>query len=159
MEGVYSYLLTFSQGYIWGQSLVPIFDTQRRVTNSAQFDLIILSDLIFNHSQVSYSFISLLGSLTDKADSQHEALLKTTELALKPSSSDQTHRPCVLVFYSHHRPHLAHRDMDFFTKAKERGWLCEEILTEKFPVRNLQTAAGTLDDVKRCTDVAAAYVS
>ncbi|KAJ3546338.1 hypothetical protein NM688_g5526 [Phlebia brevispora] len=101
-------------GYIWGQSLDPIFQVQETTTNERQFDLIIMSDLIFNHSQ-------------------HEALLKTSDLALKPSTADQVHKPCILVFYSHHRPHLAHRDMEFFSKARDRGWLCEEILTEKFP--------------------------
>jgi nicotinamide N-methyltransferase len=39
----------------------------------------------------------------------------------------------VLVFYTHHRPHYADRDMGFFTKARERAWTCEEIVTEKFP--------------------------
>ena len=65
---------------------------------------------------------------------QHDALLNTAEVALRAAIPDELHPPCVLVFYSHHRPHLAHRDMEFFTKAKERGWLCDEIVTEKFPV-------------------------
>lgn len=65
---------------------------------------------------------------------QHEALLKTSRAALKTYVPGEAHKPCVLVFYTHHRPHLAHRDMGFFEKAKEDGWLCEEILTEKFPV-------------------------
>lgn len=43
-------------------------------------------------------------------------------------------KPCLLVFYTHHRPHLAHRDMEFFSKAQERGWICEEVLTQTFPV-------------------------
>ena len=65
---------------------------------------------------------------------QHDALLNTAEEALKRRNpSDQT-EPCVLVFYTHHRPHLAHRDMQFFEKARTRNWSCEEILTEKFPV-------------------------
>lgn len=42
-----------------------------------------------------------------------------------------THTPAVLVFYTHHRPRLAHRDLDFFTKAKQRGWICEEFYTQK----------------------------
>src|SRR5438552_3259639 len=44
-------------------------------------------------------------------------------------------KPSVLVFYTHHRPHLAQRDMEFFAKARKQGWVCEEIVTEKFPVR------------------------
>ena len=47
--------------------------------------------------------------------------------------------PCVLVFYTHHRPHLAERDLEFFTKAKERRWKCEEIVTERFEV-NITTS-------------------
>ncbi len=82
--------------------------------------------------------------VTDTISSrQHEAMLKSCELALskrKPSESPEGGAqsrppPCALVFYTHHRPHLADRDMDFFTKARERGWHCEEILTRKYPVR------------------------
>ncbi|PSS37996.1 hypothetical protein PHLCEN_2v179 [Hermanssonia centrifuga] len=92
------------QGYIWGQSLDPIFQVQRIDSDDRGFELVIMSDLIFNHSQ-------------------HDALLKTAELALKPAPSSSSPEPCLLVFYSHHRPHLAHRDMEFFSKATERGWL------------------------------------
>ncbi|KAF8152586.1 nicotinamide N-methyltransferase [Crassisporium funariophilum] len=100
------------QGYIWGK---PVDSLLRALPSSAKFDLVILSDLIFNHSQ-------------------HDALLKTCELVLSSSKSDvSSHEPCVLVFYTHHRPHLAHRDMIFFSKAKELGWHCEEIVTRKFP--------------------------
>ncbi len=75
-------------------------------------------------------------------DHQHDALLTTCEDALishSPSESVQTGEqpaPTVLVFYTHHRPHLAHRDLEFFTKARERRWVCVEIVEEKFPVRH-----------------------
>jgi len=69
---------------------------------------------------------------------QHEALLKTCEEAL--SSDSTSSHPSVLVFYTHHRPHLANRDMNFFTKARERRWQSEEILSETFPVRSSSTA-------------------
>ncbi|KAI0341503.1 hypothetical protein BDW22DRAFT_1359091 [Trametopsis cervina] len=101
------------EGYIWGQPLEPIFSKQEETSGERGFDLVIMSDLIFNHSQ-------------------HDALLKTAASALKPSA-DPSKTPCVLVFYSHHRPHLAHRDMEFFSKAREQGWTCDKILTEKFP--------------------------
>ncbi|KAI0088418.1 putative methyltransferase-domain-containing protein [Irpex rosettiformis] len=104
----------FVEGYIWGKPLELILNKQQTTSNDQGFDLIIMSDLIFNHSQ-------------------HDALLTTAELALKPSTSTSTPQPSVLVFYSHHRPHLAHRDMEFFSKAQERGWACEKILTEQFP--------------------------
>ncbi|KAK0448346.1 nicotinamide N-methyltransferase [Desarmillaria tabescens] len=76
------------QGFIWGTSVQPLLSS---LSNTNGFNLIILSDLIFNHSQ-------------------HDALLNTCEQAT----------PSVLVFYTHHRPHLG------------RGWHCQEILTQKF---------------------------
>lgn len=102
------------------------------------FDLILLSDLIFNHSQVQHPpFLSL--PVPTKSDyiyartclfscEKHRALLTTCELAIAPGG-------CVLVFYTHHRPHLAQRDMEFFDMARECGWKCEKVLTERFPVR------------------------
>jgi nicotinamide N-methyltransferase len=39
----------------------------------------------------------------------------------------------MLVFFTHHRPHLAHRDMEFFEMAGEMRWECEKVLTERFP--------------------------
>ncbi|KAM5530622.1 hypothetical protein V8D89_004424 [Ganoderma adspersum] len=96
------------QGYVWGHPVAPLLEHLPDDQPERGFDLMILSDLIFNHSQ-------------------HDAMLKTCDLALAKSK-----RACVLVFYSHHRPHLAHRDMEFFSKAREQGWMCEEILTRKF---------------------------
>ncbi|EIN04216.1 hypothetical protein PUNSTDRAFT_76907 [Punctularia strigosozonata HHB-11173 SS5] len=107
-------------GYIWGHDVDPLL---QQLQEGEKFHLIILSDLVFNHSQ-------------------HDALLKTCDLALaerptsptsSASSSAEEAGPCVLVFYTHHRPHLADRDMQFFEKARERRWRCEEILTERFP--------------------------
>jgi hypothetical protein len=63
-------------------------------------------------------------SLFDK----HHALLTTCERAIAPGG-------CVLVFYTHHRPHLAQRDMAFFDMARDGGWECEKVLTKRFPVR------------------------
>ncbi|KAJ3479032.1 hypothetical protein NLI96_g9346 [Meripilus lineatus] len=105
----------FIQGYIWGHPVKDLLSMSRRDSASG-FDVLILSDLIFNHSQ-------------------HDSLLKTCDEALAREDTEDKSRPvpCVLVFYTHHRPHLAHRDMEFFEKAKARGWTCEEVVTEKFP--------------------------
>ncbi|GAB1526176.1 Protein N-terminal and lysine N-methyltransferase efm7 [Rhizoctonia solani] len=137
-----------AQGYVWGTNPEKLFQCLDR-TNSAgdslvdartveknAFDVIILSDLIFNHSQ-------------------HSALLDTCESALRPArrleevaqdemkSADPkklSHEPeramdistpCVLVFFSHHRPQYISRDLDFFTRAKERGWICEQVVQTK----------------------------
>ncbi|GAW02648.1 nicotinamide N-methyltransferase [Lentinula edodes] len=119
------------QGYVWGHSIHPLLASLQNESNSNEdlFDLIILSDLIFNHSQ-------------------HDSLFKTCRLALKPSPNASTFpsnddateassptsvlEPSLLVFYTHHRPHLAHRDMEFFEKARDQGWHCVEVVTQKF---------------------------
>jgi len=108
-------------GYVWGSSVDPLLaalqpdtatgesdaDVAAGPDTTKNFDLILLSDLIFNHSQ-------------------HRALLSTCERTIAPGG-------CVLVFYTHHRPHLAHRDMEFFKIAGGMRWECEKVLTERFP--------------------------
>ncbi|KAJ6518674.1 putative methyltransferase-domain-containing protein [Mycena sanguinolenta] len=94
------------KGYIWGRPVEPLLDVLP--AGSDRFHLVIMSDLLFNHSQ-------------------HDALLETCANCLA-STADA----CVLVFYTHHRPHLADRDMEFFSKARGRGWTCEEVVTRRF---------------------------
>ncbi|CUA75656.1 hypothetical protein RSOLAG22IIIB_11909 [Rhizoctonia solani] len=132
------------QGYVWGTDPDKLFrwtDCTGLAGESSEdvvvvkqdaFDVIILSDLIFNHSQ-------------------HSALLDTCELALRPArrpgvsqgkmklgdpknhegESSTITTPCVLVFFSHHRPQYATRDMAFFVLAKDRGWICEQVVQTK----------------------------
>lgn len=104
------------------------------VKRSGRFDLILLSDLIFNHSQVRFRSLSLPRNQLILA-SQHDALIETCDRALSLYDPNSSIQPCVLIFYTHHRPHLAHKDMQFFTKATNKGWLCEKIVTRTFPVR------------------------
>jgi len=109
------------EGYIWGQDTKPLQDLLP--LGQIGFDIIILSDLIFNHSQ-------------------HDALLNTCKQSLSNDSS-----ACVLVFYTHHRPHLAHRDMEFFEKARNRNWKIDELITETFPVSDLYYELSSLSDL------------
>jgi nicotinamide N-methyltransferase len=109
-------------GYIWGtntdrlKSYLP--------TGKSTYDVLILSDLVFNHSQ-------------------HHAMLKTCRELLTPVTGR------VYVFYTHHRPHLAHRDLEFFEIAQRPivenvdeedrdvvgyGFKVEEFMTEKMHV-------------------------
>src|SRR5258708_26666300 len=59
---------------------------------------------------------------------KHRALLATCERVITPGG-------CVLVFFTHNRPHLAQRDMEFFKMASEMKWESEKALTERLPVR------------------------
>jgi len=102
------------QGYLWGSNTRPLLahlnPSLLQTGNTALisgsqsseppldpsqkqlFDTIILSDLLFNHSQ-------------------HRAMLKTCKETLKPKTGR------VFVFFTHHRPWLADADNKFFEIA------------------------------------------
>lgn len=69
------------------------------------YDILILSDLIFNHSQ-------------------HAALLDSSESLIK------RHTGRAYVFHSHHLPQFHLRDLGFFTLARERGWRIRRVVKE-----------------------------
>lgn len=128
-------------GYIWGAPVDKLLSAAS--PEGDKYDLIILSDLIFNHSQVRSAFPAYLLSITYVDLLQHDALLRTCSLTIRhPSTTGGVDPPCLLVFYSHHRPHLASRDLEFFAKAREAGWVCEKILEERFDVRYLVLSVG-----------------
>lgn len=126
-----------TQGYTWGAPITEMLAAINPDPTAPQqkFDLILLSDLVFNHSQ-------------------HEALLDTCLLALnstpassaispsppnpstekiKPPSIDHSlpefTTPAVLCFYSHHRPteELIAADLGFIVLAKAKGWTVKRI--------------------------------
>lgn len=126
-------------GYIWGHDESPLLDLLSHDDGNEgrkkRFGLLLLSDLVFNHQA-------------------HEALLKTCDSCLplpNPNPRQQvatnqieeqfpetfekeTSTPCALVFFTHHRPHLAHKDMAFFELAREKGWKTEKVGQWKMPV-------------------------
>lgn len=82
-------------GYIWGNDTEEIVETLKEKTNgeNSTFDVIILSDVIFNHSE-------------------HLKLLKTCRTLITPGTGK------VLVTFSPHRPKLYGKDMEFFETAQ-----------------------------------------
>ncbi|PKI84141.1 nicotinamide N-methyltransferase [Malassezia vespertilionis] len=91
---------TRAEGYIWGADPCALLQH-----TPEQYDTILMSDLIFNHQA-------------------HAALLTTCDQCL---TTDAARRPQILVFFSHHRPSLAEKDMQFFALATERGYACQKI--------------------------------
>ncbi|BFZ65449.1 Protein N-terminal and lysine N-methyltransferase efm7 [Saitoella coloradoensis] len=89
------------RGYVWGTDVTEL---------CPPFDYLILSDLLFNHSQ-------------------HEAMYRTCLRTL----ASHTHNPsaAVLVFYSSHRPKFAEKDLSFFDLFRERGWSVEEVVQDR----------------------------
>lgn len=78
------------KGYIWGND----YEELQKEVNGEKFDLIILSDVVFNHTE-------------------HLKLLRTTKDLLAKDGR------CFVVF-SPHRPHLLDQDLKFFDIAEEQ---------------------------------------
>jgi nicotinamide N-methyltransferase len=83
------------EGHLWGKETASLGD---------EYDILILSDLIFNHSQ-------------------HTALLLSAERLIAPTGR-------AYVFHSHHLPQFYLRDLGFFTLAKRRGWVVKRVVRE-----------------------------
>ncbi|CDO92866.1 unnamed protein product [Kluyveromyces dobzhanskii CBS 2104] len=90
---------TVVEGYIWGNSYEPIL--KHLPEGQEKFDLIILSDLVFNHTE-------------------HKKLFKTTKDLLKEDGK-------ALVVFSPHRPWLLENDLAFFKDCYEFGLKSELI--------------------------------
>jgi nicotinamide N-methyltransferase len=83
------------QGYLWG---APTKDVTKYLDDGSGFDVLILADLLFNHSE-------------------HAKLIKTVQLTLKKSPTSRAY-----VFFTPYRPWLYEKDLAFFDLAKEAGF-------------------------------------
>ncbi|KAJ2771249.1 Serine/threonine-protein kinase rio1, partial [Coemansia nantahalensis] len=92
-------------GYKWGYDIERIGALSG--TADGTFDVLILCDLVFNHSE-------------------HPGLLKSVaQLLARPAG-------VAYVFFSHHRPHLAAKDMEFIDRARDELGLCVCRIAEVF---------------------------
>ncbi|CAN3501416.1 protein N-terminal and lysine N-methyltransferase EFM7 [Diutina catenulata] len=95
------------QGYIWGQDVRPLVGREAEassaddLTEEERYDLCILSDVVFNHTE-------------------HHALLSTCRKTLKKSGR-------ALVVFSPHRPWLLEADLQFFETCEEHELKAEKI--------------------------------
>lgn len=94
------------KGYIWGHDVTPLVygeetETKREIAELDKFDLIILADLVFNHTE-------------------HHKLLETCRNSLK------TNGKCLVVF-SPHRAHLLQDDLQFFETCENYDFKSERI--------------------------------
>ena len=71
----------------------------KQLTNESSFDVLILADLLFNHSE-------------------HEKLVKTVQLTLKKSPASRAY-----VFFTPYRPWLYEKDLAFFDLARDSGFM------------------------------------
>ncbi|KAF2199564.1 hypothetical protein GQ43DRAFT_398488 [Delitschia confertaspora ATCC 74209] len=91
----------FAEGYLWG---APIEDlTKHLPEGQSGFDVLILADLLFNHSE-------------------HEKLIKTVLTTLKKSPSAHAY-----VFFTPYRPWLLEKDLAFFDLAQNSGLVVNKL--------------------------------
>lgn len=80
---------------MWGASTETVTS---HLDNEGRFDVLILADLLFNHSE-------------------HAKLIKTVELTLKKAPGSTAY-----VFFTPYRPWLLEKDLAFFDLAREAGF-------------------------------------
>lgn len=104
-----------------------------------RFDLILLSDLVFNHSQHGALLDSCLACLSLPSSSPPLSA-ESTSTSASTDDPDQTQLsidlsspsfspPALLCFYSHHRPtpELIAADLRFLSLAQEKGWTVKKV--------------------------------
>jgi len=94
IDSSYRHLIA-AQGLLWGGDVEPL---KGQLENPDGFDLLILADILFNHSE-------------------HGHLIKTLQQTLR-----RTHDAQALVFFTPYRPWLLEKDMNFFDLARSAGF-------------------------------------
>jgi nicotinamide N-methyltransferase len=97
-----------AEGYCWGADTKPLLThLPTGLEGKAGFDVLILADLLFNHSE-------------------HGKLVATIKATLARNEDSKA-----LVFFTPYRPWLFETDMAFFKLVKEAGFSVEKVLEEK----------------------------
>lgn len=95
-----------AEGYTWGASPLPLLSHLPPSKSPSGFDILILADLLFNHSE-------------------HSKLVSTIQSTLKKERDAKA-----LVFFTPYRPWLYEKDMGFFEVVKEAGMTVEKVVEE-----------------------------
>lgn len=85
-----------AKGFLWG---APTEELRATISNEEGFDVLILADLLFNHSE-------------------HAKLIKSVQETLKKSPVSKAY-----VFFTPYRPWLYEKDMAFFDLARDSGFV------------------------------------
>ncbi|POY71459.1 hypothetical protein BMF94_5772 [Rhodotorula taiwanensis] len=132
-----------AKGFTWGSPPYSLLKALSPTTEDGpstgprQFDLILLSDLVFNHSQHLALLNSCLSCLAPPSASSTAAATSASsdsrpdqpEIDLSDPESLQT--PAVLCFFSHHRPWLVEADLEILELAQENGWTVRKVWEDK----------------------------
>ncbi|KAF2740179.1 hypothetical protein EJ04DRAFT_540271 [Polyplosphaeria fusca] len=89
-----------AEGYLWG---APVDNLLQHWANTNGFHVLILADLLFNHSE-------------------HAKLIKTLQLTLSRAPASKAY-----VFFTPYRPWLLEKDLAFFDLARASGFHVEKM--------------------------------
>lgn len=95
-----------AEAYCWGADPNALL-AHLPSSEAAGFDVLILADLLFNHSEHGKLVATIQATLAKKEDAK------------------------ALVFFTPYRPWLYEKDMAFFDLAREKGFSVEKVLEEK----------------------------
>jgi EEF1A N-terminal glycine/lysine methyltransferase len=115
-----------AEGYVWGADVKPLLEHMPPESKEG-FDVLILADLLFRHSE-------------------HGKLVHTISTALRRDADAMA-----LVFFTSYRPWLRHKDLRFFDTAREAGFVVEHVLEEKLDQPMFQDDPGDLDVRRTCS--------
>lgn len=90
-----------ARGYLWG---APTDELVKEISPDDRFDVLILADLLFNHSE-------------------HAKLVESVKRMLKKDPEARA-----LVWFTPYRPWLLEKDLAFFDLAREEGFKVEKTL-------------------------------
>lgn len=128
LDSIKSECTATAAGYTWGR---PPTSLLSYLPHSEKFDLILLSDLVFNHSQHAALLDSCLALLAPPSSNNFppstSSAMPTPDVDLSNPSSLRT--PALLCFFSHHRPTkaLVEADLGLLSMAKAKGWKVERV--------------------------------
>lgn len=94
-----------AEGFLWGSSIASL--TAHLPPDCHGFDLLILADILFNHSE-------------------HAKLLTTLRDCLKKTADS-----LALVFFTPYRPWLLNKDLNFFELARADGFVVTKVVERK----------------------------
>jgi nicotinamide N-methyltransferase len=114
-----------ADGFVWGADPQPLL--ARLPGGRDGFDVLILADLLFRHSE-------------------HGKLADTIEQTMARRKESRAY-----VFFTSYRPWLQHKDLNFFDLVRERGFVVEKILERKMDKPLFENDPGDEDVLKTVT--------
>ncbi|EEY22001.1 nicotinamide n-methyltransferase [Verticillium alfalfae VaMs.102] len=111
-----------AKGYVWGADPAPLL--AELPEPEAKFDVLILADLLFRHSE-------------------HKTLVKTIDMTLSKKKESRAY-----VFFTSYRPWLRHKDLVFFDAAREKGFLVEQVIDRKMEKKLFENDPGDEEVLK-----------